>query len=107
MEEAGLSSTSDGRGIRRGAAGANSSLTSISGGGDREASEVSPKAHSSRRQPRILTVLTTYGKRSKFVKPYKEAVSGRSDGYRPTVSGTATAAAATAVLGFEMVWPQS
>lgn len=37
------------------------------------------------RPPRIVTVLTTYGKRSAFVKPYKEAVSERGDGYRPEV----------------------
>ena len=36
--------------------------------------------------PRILTVLTTYGKRSSFIKPYKEAVRNRQDGYQPTVT---------------------
>lgn len=36
--------------------------------------------------PRILTVLTTYNKRSLFVKAYKQAVRDRSDEYRPTVS---------------------
>ncbi|CAN0228216.1 unnamed protein product [Ascophyllum nodosum] len=35
--------------------------------------------------PRILTILTTYGKRSSFIKPYKEAVRDRQDGYQPTV----------------------
>lgn len=39
-----------------------------------------------KRMPRILTVLTTYNKRSLFVKAYKQAVRDRSDGYRPTVS---------------------
>lgn len=38
------------------------------------------------RHPRILTVLTTYNKRSAFVKPYKTAVSDRQDGYQPMVS---------------------
>lgn len=36
--------------------------------------------------PRILTVLTTYNRRSRLVKAYKHAVGNRSDGYRPTVS---------------------
>lgn len=35
--------------------------------------------------PRILTVLTTYNKRSTFVKFYKKAVLGRTDGFRPMV----------------------
>lgn len=36
-------------------------------------------------QPRILTVLTTYDKRSALVKEYKEAVLDRQDGYHPAV----------------------
>lgn len=36
--------------------------------------------------PRILTVLTTYGKRSALVKEYKEAVLNRDDGLHPEVS---------------------
>lgn len=35
--------------------------------------------------PRILTVLTTYSRRSALVKEYKEAVLDRQDGYHPTV----------------------
>eukprot|EP00903_Cladosiphon_okamuranus_P022093 g20315.t1 len=35
--------------------------------------------------PRILTVLTTYDKRSAFVKEYKEVVFDREDGYQPEI----------------------
>jgi len=42
--------------------------------------------------PRILTVLTTYEKRSGFVKPYREVTSSRDDGYKPTVRASAPAA---------------
>lgn len=52
------------------------------GGEEEDAKKVPEK----KRLPRILTVLTTYNKRSSFVKAYREAVGGRSDGYRPTVS---------------------
>lgn len=83
--------SSGGLGIRPGAGitseggGNGSSAESVVGGG-RGASGVVDVRHASHRPPRILTVLTTYGKRSSFVKPYKEAVSDRDDGYRPTVS---------------------
>lgn len=42
--------------------------------------------------PRILTVLTTYYKRSPLIKEYKEAVADRDDGYEPTVSLSVRAA---------------
>lgn len=35
--------------------------------------------------PRVLTVLTTYDKRSAWIKEYKEAVFDREDGYAPEV----------------------
>eukprot|EP00903_Cladosiphon_okamuranus_P019514 g17945.t1 len=35
--------------------------------------------------PRILTVLTTYDKRSALIKEYKEAVLDRQDGYHPEI----------------------
>lgn len=38
------------------------------------------------RQPRILTVLTTYAKRTPLVKEYKEVLLDRQDGYHPAVS---------------------
>lgn len=73
-------------GPRPGDGGANSSSTITAGaeasGGDAD----DPDARASRRPPRILTVLTTYGKRSAFVKPYKDAVAARGDGFQPTVS---------------------
>lgn len=37
------------------------------------------------RQPRILTVLTTYNRRTPLVKEYKEAVLDRQDGYHPAI----------------------
>ena len=36
--------------------------------------------------PRILTILTTYSERSRFIKAYKERAWDRDDGYRPPVS---------------------
>lgn len=62
------------------------------------------------RPPRIVTVLTTYGKRAAFIKPYKEAVSDRSDGYHPEVGVVGTVAKLTCKDGMcsfalrEPVW---
>lgn len=96
--------TSGGGGVLPGAGmgewGGNSSVQSTGGGsgsggggddggggdGGRGGSGVFNEEPGSRRPPRILTVLTTYGKRSSFVKPYKEVMSARNDSYRPTVS---------------------
>lgn len=91
IRDAMFSSSSSGRGVQPGngmaGGGGSSGAESLSTGGDgRGAPGVSHEGRDSRRAPRILTVLTTYGKRSGFTKAFKEVVLDRSGGYRSTVS---------------------
>ena len=46
-----------------------------------------PEAEMTTNSPRILTVLTTYNKRTPFIKAYREAAADREDGLEPLVSG--------------------
>lgn len=92
--DAGFSSSSGGRGVQEGVGSSNArsvvagggSSSGVAGGGGGATEGFHEELVSQRRPPRILTVLTTYGKRSSFVKPYKETILDRNDGYRPTVN---------------------
>lgn len=73
------------RNIRHGAAFAQSVLFNIkSGDGGREME--SNRNSSGREFPRLLTLLTTYHKRTVFSKANREAMEQRADGYESLVS---------------------
>lgn len=72
--------------MRRGAAFAQGVLIDIASRGGGRGVESNRNSSADRNGPRILTLLTTYNKRTAFAKANREAMGQRADGYESLVS---------------------